>query len=248
MSTKKNNSRIPLIGIIVLLVVTIFGNAASKQQTRITEETGHSPIPQITSDSQILSVDQLHAKIKRALDEALPNQYFLDVDKEAQTITISQWINGVDSKAINKSLRDAEYLQKWNELTRSLADFCTEQQAQVDKNGHPEFAVICQIVNMDNLGQVLAEVIRGQITYDIVEATPAGEYISEPEIGDDTVSVSRTSTSKTSTYILNSNSMVFHTEGCSSASKISPHNKQTVKSSREELIAAGYSPCGKCNP
>lgn len=50
------------------------------------------------------------------------------------------------------------------------------------------------------------------------------------------------------TYIGNKNSMKFHTPDCTGASSIKEENKYYFTGTREEIIAEGYSPCGKCNP
>lgn len=49
-------------------------------------------------------------------------------------------------------------------------------------------------------------------------------------------------------YILNTNTMKFHNEGCSSAKDIKPKNKESFNGTRTWLIDNGYSPCGICNP
>ena len=49
------------------------------------------------------------------------------------------------------------------------------------------------------------------------------------------------------TYILNTNTMRFHLPTCPSAEEIKAENRATA-SSREEALAAGYQPCGRCNP
>lgn len=49
-------------------------------------------------------------------------------------------------------------------------------------------------------------------------------------------------------YVLNTNSKVFHYDTCSSASSIAEHNKKSCTATRDEMIADGYSPCGKCKP
>ena len=49
-------------------------------------------------------------------------------------------------------------------------------------------------------------------------------------------------------YILNTNSMKFHEETCSSAAKISEQNREEYAGTRENLIEQGYSPCGYCKP
>lgn len=49
-------------------------------------------------------------------------------------------------------------------------------------------------------------------------------------------------------YILNTNSKKFHLPDCDSVAAMSEKNKQVTDKSRDELIDAGYSPCGFCNP
>lgn len=49
-------------------------------------------------------------------------------------------------------------------------------------------------------------------------------------------------------YVLNTNSKKFHYTSCSSAEQISERNRKEVNSTRDELIAQGYSPCGRCDP
>lgn len=48
-------------------------------------------------------------------------------------------------------------------------------------------------------------------------------------------------------YEASSRSDKFHLPHCSSASRISDDNRVWFQT-RDEAIAAGYSPCGKCNP
>ena len=52
----------------------------------------------------------------------------------------------------------------------------------------------------------------------------------------------------TTTYILNTNTKKFHKPGCSSVKQMSEKNKKPVTWSRQEVVDAGYSPCGRCNP
>lgn len=56
------------------------------------------------------------------------------------------------------------------------------------------------------------------------------------------------SSNENTSYILNINSMKFHEADCSSANKISEHNRQEFTGTRDELISQGYSPCGYCKP
>lgn len=56
------------------------------------------------------------------------------------------------------------------------------------------------------------------------------------------------SSSQNATYILNTNSMKFHTPNCGSVEKISEANRRGFSGKREDLIEQGYTPCGSCKP
>lgn len=55
-------------------------------------------------------------------------------------------------------------------------------------------------------------------------------------------------TSEEYDYILNTSKMKFHYPDCPSVRQMSEKNKEERHCSREELINAGYSPCGNCHP
>ena len=50
------------------------------------------------------------------------------------------------------------------------------------------------------------------------------------------------------TYVLNKNTHKFHYPDCPSVLDIKPKNREDVDWSRDEIIGAGYSPCGRCKP
>lgn len=52
----------------------------------------------------------------------------------------------------------------------------------------------------------------------------------------------------TSSYVLNTSTMKFHSPACSDVKKIAPHNYSTFDGTRDDIISQGYSPCGRCNP
>ena len=58
----------------------------------------------------------------------------------------------------------------------------------------------------------------------------------------------QTDDSTETTYILNTSTMKFHYPDCSSVSQMSEENKLEYTGTREEVIAMGYDPCGRCNP
>ena len=50
------------------------------------------------------------------------------------------------------------------------------------------------------------------------------------------------------TYVINTDSGIFHYPSCSSAKRISDANRSEYTGTRDDLIAQGYAPCGTCKP
>lgn len=79
-------------------------------------------------------------------------------------------------------------------------------------------------------------------------------YNSQPNViinyADGTSSVAGASATPDAakTYILNTNTLKFHSADCKSAANIDSKNKQSFKGNRDELIKQGYSPCKSCDP
>ena len=66
--------------------------------------------------------------------------------------------------------------------------------------------------------------------------------------GDTGEEKSETEDEKNGNYILNTNTMKFHDENCSSVKDIKPRNKEIYNGTRSWLVDNGYSPCGICKP
>lgn len=49
-------------------------------------------------------------------------------------------------------------------------------------------------------------------------------------------------------YVANSRSKIFHLPSCADVGNMSEENKVIVYTTRQDLIAQGYTPCGHCNP
>lgn len=58
----------------------------------------------------------------------------------------------------------------------------------------------------------------------------------------------QTPVSSGTTYILNMNTKKFHYPNCSSVDQMSDKNRQEFTGTRDEVIAMGYDPCGRCHP
>ena len=50
------------------------------------------------------------------------------------------------------------------------------------------------------------------------------------------------------TYVLNTHTMKFHYPSCSSVEDIKASNKAFYEGTRDEVIARGFDPCGRCHP
>lgn len=49
-------------------------------------------------------------------------------------------------------------------------------------------------------------------------------------------------------YVLNTGSKRFHLPDCSSVGDMKKENREDFTGSRDELIARGFKPCGRCHP
>lgn len=74
-------------------------------------------------------------------------------------------------------------------------------------------------------------------------ATGESREGSEPAVD----SENRTASEETA-YVLNTNTKKFHKPDCASVTDILEENRSDVIKNREELIAEGYEPCGRCKP
>ena len=80
-------------------------------------------------------------------------------------------------------------------------------------------------------------------------ATPAPAATPTPEPTAVAATEGASSTEKSGQdYVLNTNSYKFHRPGCSSVSDMAEYNKKEYHGTRDEVIAMGYSPCGRCHP
>ena len=94
------------------------------------------------------------------------------------------------------------------------------------------------------------EATTSPTTVPVTEPATAPE--SEPENEATTSPTTEPPTEPTSgqarDYVLNTNSKKFHYPDCGSVKQIKESNRSDYHGTREELIARGYSPCGRCKP
>ena len=178
-SPRKSDKKTPLIGISVIILILIFNMFSGSSDHKSTDTSLNSALPVVTSDSQTLTLDQLHLLLKRSLDTAMPGNYSLDVDKENFQVLITVWDSGCTPAVLNKALTDSSYLRDWNALLEKATGLCQSIQDSLDSHGHPEMSAIVSVANVNDFSQIFATIERGSVIYDIVAETPAGESISD---------------------------------------------------------------------
>jgi len=228
----------PLIGILILaaaIAVSAFSRKAPEPPT---------PLPVVTSDTQLLSVDQIHLHFRDQLNYATNGNSALDVDKDALTVTADLWEPSLTPDALNTALHDRDALNTWHDNVSQIVNISGSMQDYISNHGHGEYAVTVRLVNCEDLGQVFAVAERGALVYDVVEDTPPGGEIPDP-----TKRVRSTDTSETyGNYVLNLYSKVIHTTDCQYAPQLFEHWRSEYNGMYDELIAGGYRPCKICNP
>lgn len=81
-------------------------------------------------------------------------------------------------------------------------------------------------------------------------ATPFGPAVTAalPSPAPSLTSRSAPGTADSQHYVLNTSSRRFHLPDCSSVGDMKMENREDFTGSRDELIARGYKPCGRCHP
>lgn len=232
----------PILGVAVIVAVWILWGLQSYKKN--TAAAPSPALPEITSATQPMTVDEIHLRLRQSLNGAMPGSYVLDVDKDAGTITIDMWSEGMNASVPNAALHYKEYLLKWRAQLEDMRQLGDQIQQLVSDHGHPELSVIYRLVNDDDHGQIFAVIERGEVVYDVVEDTPPGEEVPDP--------TSRVQPSASSSayadYVINTNSGVFHDAACSYANQIAAYNRAAFHGDRLDLLARGLKPCERCQP
>ncbi len=94
----------------------------------------------------------------------------------------------------------------------------------------------------DNGDGILFNVYCYNVQPDItIDYTTGDSYLS-------TDSTSNSSASNKTTYILNENTMKFHTQDCPSVKQMKSENCKEYTGNRQDLLNQGYEACQKCHP
>ena len=96
-----------------------------------------------------------------------------------------------------------------------------------------------------SIGNIL---LKSDNTYEYSEIEEAPESTELLSSAEETSITEETTVKSTQTYVLNKSTKKFHYPSCSSVSTIKQANYGEFEGTREEIMAKGYTSCGKCNP
>lgn len=83
---------------------------------------------------------------------------------------------------------------------------------------------------------------------DAADQTENTETTASGDAAAETKAAAQSTVVQKKEYIFNTNTYKFHKPSCSSVSQMNESNKENFSGTREEAIAQGYEPCGKCKP
>lgn len=230
----KKANIVPIVGISVLIL------CASLSAVRDRQKVTEVEITPLHTEARTLTVDDAEANLRRLLDQVIPGKYRTTIDRDARTLTVDQWDPALTEDSLNRALTDIDHLRMWQKLLAETAESCAGTREYLDMAGAGDYALVWRFVSNEDYSTVYAQLIDGEIVYDVVDATPPGERIQR--------SLEAPGEEQNRPFVLNTASKTFHRPGCTGAARISDDHKREVIGPRSELIAEGYSPCGVCNP
>lgn len=154
----------------------------------------------------------------------------------------------------------------WDLLGKAVPEYAVISCGTGNSYGHPHAetmekleAMEIQVLRTDLQGDLLLVSDGTSVTCtpapcnnytpgDPDDIPPSLQSSEEADEDNSAVQSSGTSSEQEQSYVLNTNTRKFHLPSCSSAEDILPANRQDYTGTRDELIAQGYAPCGRCKP
>ncbi|MCI8494615.1 MAG: MBL fold metallo-hydrolase [Lachnospiraceae bacterium] len=152
--------------------------------------------------------------------------------------------------------------------TANTADFLEEVKPESvviscgegNSYGHPRAGAMNQfrsigakVYRTDEQGTIVAVSDGSEITWNCApsESWKAGEPQGggkKSKDNDKKQETNETESDSEAGYVINSSTEKFHLPSCSSVNQMKKEHRKNSTSSRQELVEAGYKPCGNCNP
>jgi competence protein ComEC len=120
--------------------------------------------------------------------------------------------------------------------------------------GHPAEQTLSRLRDADVTlfrtdlqGHIICSSDGTSLTFSVERNATADTFATENHVTTSTGQSNTTFGTNTS-YVLNTNTYKFHYPHCSSVKQMAAKNRKDVTLPREEIIAMGYFPCGRCDP
>lgn len=177
--------------------------------------------------------------------------FMADAESTAEYMILDEWKN--ISSTLLKVGHHGSRTSTTGEFLRAVRPAWAVISCGVDNEyGHPHQETLNALKNSniktyrtDLSGNIVFRVNEGKTEVTAqYDADDSIVFISPSGSAGDTAAVSRSICS----YILNIRTKKFHYADCEFARDISPKNRKEYNGTREELINAGYTPCGSCRP
>lgn len=184
-----------------------------------------------------------------------------DAERDVEQALINRGVNlksTVLKVGHHGSYTSTSYQFLWN----VMPDYAIISCGKGNSYGHPHDEVVSRLrdadvrlFRTDMQGDIVCTSNGSSVTFSVNRNAHAdtfggiGDNSTGGDTGNTTPPAAEPDTPSNSTaYTLNTNSMKFHDPSCEWAQKISDRNRQDYVGSRDDLIEAGYSPCGSCDP
>lgn len=176
-----------------------------------------------------------------------------DAEEEAEADMLTQ---GLDVQAdVLKVGHHGSSTSTSDEFLEAVSPSCAVISCgEGNKYGHPHAETMNKLRQMgitvyrtDEQGTITATSDGTSLTWNM---SPSDSWLTGEATGSVALSLQDGTAGSTqnTVYVLNTNTMKFHLPDCSSVPDISDSNKEESSLSREELMEAGYEPCGRCKP
>ena len=259
---------ISLLLLVVCIIAALTACAADPEPSATTESTAAptappTTTPPATTPSNVFTIGNLRINLEsdQTFTKHDESSYTVDIVPEKATLFIYasdvssfglDAANTISDIQLDTLTEDRVKLGvSKTDLKIAGFDVVAEAYASIDSDGNViacmdtgftdtwyaySFIFCCngQDDNVSDYSYALGNLIRG-IKYTGSAPRGAGTAETKPD-------------SSQHTYVLNTSTMKFHLQSCSSADEIKSYNKDSFTGTREDLISRGYSPCGKCHP
>lgn len=246
--------------VLAIVVVIIFAAIAGGGDDSKKENTELDIQPQ---DSQQEDDTAKMQQLLTLIETGLTNKYDgHTISNDSTTITVNVWKESFTTAADLVLGQNGGADDEGWAWVRSNAENTVVYAADCIRTS--DFASTKLLFNVyadENQSRTLLTFDNSGVVYDIVAATPAPtEPATQPAAESQPASTGQSSRNEnsgtnssgaqqtTASYILNIDSMVFHSRSCHVAERILDENRSDYNGTRSDVLSMGYRPCGVCDP